>query len=359
MKNLKVAILTRPQNASPKVLAHSLQGMLERLGVAATIFADALPMLGRHFPLRSPLRHNLSFNYRLRLKLAHYLGDRRLLNQLAQYDAFVVSECTPNAFWKGYYDVEGLRRVFPGKPILLHEVYYLGCAPTQIASLHAAGDFGPERYDWHLAVSPVTEIRLPPAPPWSAIGLDLCAAGLRPAARKKFTVVVDFAQPGFERYRQEQLQALAESGVEPILLSGRYTIAALREIYAQAGAFFLQFPEAFGVSAAECLATGACIFTPDSSWPMSWRLNLDAAVHGPGELADCFQTYSGVGDLVEKLTRLRSAYNGETTPFKVFASFKRHYPAFYEGDLAALKSVLERIQNRAFPARQAGRALTF
>lgn len=348
---MKIAILTRPQNASPKILAYSLRAMLERLGVEATVFEEALPMLGRLFPLTAKIRYTIDLHYRIREKLRYWSRDRAIVKELAKYDALIVSECCPNAFWRGYYDIEGFRRLLLGLPILYYEVYYLGCAPTRLERLQANRDYGIERYDWHLSVSPVNEVRLPEGPPWSAIGLDLRSAGLGPSKKPGFNVLVDFAQPGYEREREDQLAVLQQVGIKPMILSGSYEIANIREQYNEASVILMQFPESFGVSLAECLATGAYVFTPDSGWPMSFRLNSNPTVHGPGELPECFVTYNSRDDLKQKLLNLRSRYDSETEPFKVFEVFRKHYSSFYEGNLSGLKAALDKIREDTVCAR--------
>jgi hypothetical protein len=343
---MKIAILTRPEDASPKILALGLQAMLGCLGVRADMFEHGAGVLRRLLPLAATPRFHSRLHFRLRQKLQYWHADMRFLRRLRDYDAVIVSDCCPNAFWKGYYDIEKLRQHVPGKPVLLYEVYYLGNAPRQINRLRQDGDFGIERYDWHLAVSTCTEIRSKPGPGWTAIGLNLQHARLQPCVKNGFAVLVDFPQPGYEAEREMQFAALKLAGIEPIVLRGHYSVDEIRAIYRRTSVFLMAFPEAFGVSLAECLSTGAYIFTPNSDWPMAWRLNDAPESDGSGVLPEIFVTYSSTDDLARALVSLRQRYHPQEDPFRVFNSFRRTYPHFYEGDLQALDSVLARFNIR-------------
>jgi hypothetical protein len=342
---VKIAIITRSDDRSPKVLALGLQDMLHQLGVQSDIFFET-GMLMRLQPWWRPGRFSVPFIKKLYRKYSQWRNDHDLLGKLQQYDAVILSECTPNAFWKNYYNIEKLRAI-SGKPVLLYEVYYLGNAPTQMARLQAAGDPGIERFDWHFAVTEVTELRSVPAPPWSAIGLNLRHTGLKPHTKPSFSVLVDFAQPGYEQYRREQLQALEASGISYKLLEGTYSMDEIRELYRQCSALLIQFPEAFGLPIAECLATGAYIITPSSAWPMSWRLDEQPGVHTEGELPSCFKVYHNVEELEQLLSLLQQNHNPQTTPFEVFENYIQHYPQFYKGDAEALKQALQQVISKA------------
>src|ERR1035441_3440561 len=87
---------------------------------------------------------------------ASWVADRKLLRELKSYDAIVFSNCIPNALLRNYYDIETLRKLLPGKPIILYAVYYLGNAPSMEQRLKASGDYSADRFDWSLAVSEVT-----------------------------------------------------------------------------------------------------------------------------------------------------------------------------------------------------------
>lgn len=340
---MKIAILTRSDFRSPRLLADSLRTALGKIGVESVVFPE-LAAVSRLQPY-ARIRRTTRFHFWLRRKLRTMVDDRLLLRRLREFDAIVVCECTPNAFWKDLYDIEKLRNL-TGKPILLYEVYYLGNAPSQIERLKAAGDPLAERYDWHLAVSPVTEIRLPDREGWSCIGLDLTDQRLNPNPRKEFVALVDFLQPGHEESRAEQIRVLKELGIRTIELEGEYSREAIRELYSQAAVLFIQFPEAFGVPIAECLANGTKIFAPDERWPMSWRLLQD----GEEQLPDVFTVYSSADDLKARLTSLRDSYDLVSSPCEIAEAFKSLYPTFFAGDRTELQSVIERIRRRDFQA---------
>jgi len=342
---MQIAILTRIDESSPKVLAQGLHHMLDKLGVTSRIYWESHGLLRRLLPLFKQPRHWYLYPHRrLQDKLIHYSEDRQLLRELSKYSAIVFCECIPNALWRNYFDVESLRRRLPGIPILLYAVQYLGNVPTMQQRLAEEGDFGIERYDWHLAVSEVTELRGKPAPPWSASGLDLEHAGLRPAPKKEFTAVVDFAQKGYERYRQEQLAVLRDLAIPTIVLEGRYTLVEIRGIYQEASVFFIQSPESFGVPIAECLHSGAYVFTPHSGWPMAFRLDEEPQVAGPGMLPDIFRVYRDAEGLRQQLIDLRQSYDPVRDPYRISATFRKTYPTFWTGNLEALRDVVARIE---------------
>ena len=328
--DFRIAILASDRDRSPKVLALSLASMLKRLGVECEILWGADEMLGR-MSLRWA-RHPRKW----RMGLRHCGSDHALVGRLRRCAGIVFSKCCPNAFMRGY-GIERLRRHLPGIPIAFHEVYYLGNAPYQQAWLREGGHFGVERYDWHLAVSEVTEVRGVPSCPWSAIGLDLTGSGLEPGGQQDMTAIIDFARPGYEALRQQQRSALLDVGFNVIELDGEYSLTEIRSLYRKACAFFPQFPEAFGLAMAECLASGAFVFLPDSSWAMSFRLDAAPMPHTRGTLAGCFKVYSDANDLRERLRSLRRSYD----PCSVAAEFRRAYPTFASGNLPGLRAFLE------------------
>ncbi len=348
----RVAILARAEDASPKVLAQSLHHMLGRLGIESKIFLGVNGLLFRLLPLwQQPRRWYQYPHRRLQAKLAHRVEDRRLVAELRSYSAVVLCETIPNAFWRNYYDVESLRRHLRDVPLLLHEVYYLGNAPSMQSMLRRNGDSGLERFDWHLSVSEVTEIRSSPEPPWSAIGLDLTHTNLRPAQRDRFFAVVDFAQPGYEQSRQVQLDVLRDLGVETVILSERRAMADIRCTYQSASALFIQSPEAFGVPIAECLYSGSYVFTPDSAWPMAFRLDAAPQINGPGRLPPVFKVYRDAVDLRRQVEALRAAYDPVRDPLRVAEEFRATYPTFCDGNLDALRDVVRRIEHGELKSR--------
>jgi len=338
--DVKILILTRKDHRSPRVLAESLQTQLQENGINAEILFD-IDILGR---LVSYNDSKFSFHFWLRKKLIHWFKDRRVIKVLKQADAVVISECIPNAFWKSLYNVEKLKTILK-KPVFIYEVYWLANTPTQTEILKKNGDTLYERYEGHLFVSPVTEIRARPLPNAFCIGLNSKNWNLQPLPKNQLLALVDFAQPGYEAHRAIQVNTLQKAGIPFISLDRRYTIAEIRDIYRQVSIFFVQFPEAFGLPILECLCTGAQVFTPDSSWPMSWRLDENPEVHASGILPKCFTVYDGNDDLLHKLQLFKENFNLAHSPLKVFNEFIQTYPTFYSGNQRELNRCLDFIKS--------------
>jgi hypothetical protein len=341
---LKIAILSRPDYRSPRILAESLRYQLKNVGINADIFHN-IDVLTRLYSFQDQA-HKYKYHFWLRKKFQSFFQDHMFLKKLKQYDAIVICECTPNGFWKDHYNVEKLK-CLTRRPVLYYEVYYLGNAPTQINSLLANAHPAIERYDYHLAITDTTEVRNASGP-WSCIGLDLRYTELKPSAKNEFTVLIDFAQPGYEAYRNDQLIVLSELGFKVISLSGNYTTNEIRALYLKSSVLLLQSPEAFGLPIAECLAAGVQIFTPSSSWPMSWRLDENPQIFGEGKLPDIFTIYNSKEDLRNKLVALKANYNLVSTPIAVFNTFVRYYPHFYSGNETETLNVIRRIAENNF-----------
>jgi len=340
-KKIKIAIISGPENGSPKVLATTLESFIKSVGHQPKVFfkSKAIKRLNKRCQGCNKV---LWWIYRT----IHYLNDQLFFIHLRRYNAIVVCDWTPNAFLKGVYDIKKMKILTKGKPILYYAVQYLGNAPTQIEKLKSGGHPLFEKYDWHLSVSEVTEIRQRPAPPWSHIGLYLKGTGLAPVVKEKFIAVVDYAQEGYLNYRKEQIEVLEELGIEYVSLEKKYTIEKIRKYYKSAAIYFMQSAEAFGMPIAECLATGTYIFTPDSSWPMAWRLNENPTVHGPGVLPECFVEYNGKLDLKKKIDTIKNNFDSLNTPKKVFNIFSQYYLSYYQGNAESLKCVIEKIEKK-------------
>jgi hypothetical protein len=341
---IRLAIVTRPQNSSPRVLAECLALFIPLFGVYSRIFYR-INAFKRLLKYSSVSQKYSQFTW-LIYKMIFSLGDKLFIRTLKTYDAIIISDCSPAGFLLSTYDIERLRKITGIIPILFYEVYYLGNAPTQLEMLNKNKCPTIERYNWHLAVTNITEIKNEPAPPWSQIGLYLKGTGLRPNIKGQLMAVVDFVRSGYEDYRYEQIQALKELRIPYISLDKKYSIPEIRRIYQQATFFFIQFPEAFGLPIAECLSCGSYIFTPDSSWAMSWRLDKNPLVHGPGTLPECFVVYNGRNELKAKLKEIINDYDLSKTPQKVFDIFIRNYPTYYEANQMEFKDVLRRIERK-------------
>jgi hypothetical protein len=338
---LKVAILTRPDDRSPRVLAESLQAQLNHLGVEADIHFG-ISALTRLLGWRVRKR-TMRFHFWARQQLAYLLSDYLLFKKLRTYDAIVISECIPNGFWSDLYDIEALKKI-TGKPVLFYEVFYLGNAQSQISKLELGRHRLIDRYDWHLSVAPTTEAMTASRGPWTCIGIDLSYLKLKPQPKRQFTALVDFDHPGYRVYRENHLRILAELGIEAITLDGNYSIQEIRKLYRRAAVFFLETPEAFGLPIAECLALGTRVYLPEAKWAMSWRRPSSTDQDAHRDLPSAFATYDSWDDLKRKLANERDTYDSVSTPNEVFQSFISNYPEYYFGNRDALQDVVDRIR---------------
>jgi hypothetical protein len=337
---LKIAILSGPENGSPRVLAETLDQLIKETGYASEIFYQSKAI--RRLLSANQVKVNKILWFLFKLK--NFMADRRLFAKLREKDAVVICDWTPHGFYKDTYNIPKFKTLIDNKPVLYYAVQYLWNSPTIIQRLKDGNHDLQERYDWHLSVSPVTELRGTPAPPWSQIGMNLKSTGLKPVIKKEFLAIVDFLRPGYEQYRETQIKVLEELKIKYISFEREYSVSEIRELYKMSGLIFLQFPEAYGLPIAECLACGSYIGTPDTSWPMSWRLDEKLEVHGPGTLPECFLVYNGAEELKTKLIALRDNYDLAKTPQKVFDTFYKYYPTFYEGNKESLLDVFKRIE---------------
>lgn len=338
---MKISILTKAEYRSPRILGESLKEQLKEAGIHAEIFFE-INVLTRHVNYRNS---KLSFHFWLGEKIKHYYRDRKILRALQGFDAIVISECIPNGYCKDLYNIEKLKCLLK-KPVFIYEVYSLENAPTQKNSLKKNNGDLYEKYNGHLSVSPVTEIRNIKQPNIFCIGLFAKTWNLHPLPKKELIALIDFAQPGFEKYREIQIDFLKKAGVSYISLEKEYSVNDIRDIYRTASIYFMQSYEAFGLPILECLCTGAQIFTPDSAWPMSWRLNDKPEVHGKGLLPDCFTIYNE-NNLLEKLLSFKENYDTVSTPLSVFNIFIKHYPDFYGGNRSELNRFVDYISTRS------------
>lgn len=343
---IKIAIVTQPENRSPRILADCLAKQLPLFGIYSKIFyqLNAFKRLLKY----SAVSHKYSYLIWSIYKMIYLGADWFFLQKLKSFDAIIISGTAPNSFFQNEYNIERVREILGSTPLLFYEVYYIGNAPNIINMLANKKQPGIERYIWHLSVTNITEIKNKPAPPWSQVGLYLKGTGLRPTVKKQLLAIVDFARPGYENFRKEQIQTLEKLKIPYISLEKEYTISEIRRIYQQATFYFMQSLEAFGLPIAECLSCGSYIFTPDSSWPMAWRLDENPKVYGPGSLPECFVVYSGQTDLETRLKKIKKNYDFTETPQKIFEIFFKHYPTYYEGNQIALKDIMRRIELMKF-----------
>jgi hypothetical protein len=342
---LKIAILTRPGGCFPNIISLGLADMLHQLNIESEIFYE-IPFLMRLLPFsEKPMRWTNSFHYRLLNKIKNYRHDQRLLKRLSEFDCLIVSECLPNALWKNYLAVEELKKRTK-KKIGSYSDGSINVAPRHKKMLLNESDYGDGRFDFNFFVSRTIEQKLlENNSNKGVIGLNISNAKLKPGKKHEFIAIVDFAQKGYEFYREQQVAVLQKLGIKTIILEGKYELEEIRNIYRKASVFFISFPETFGLPIAECLACGAFIFTPSSMWPMAWRLDDAPASWEQGILPGCFNVYNDEDDLTTQLENLRSSYDLVQTPQFVFDTFINNYRSFYYGDVQALKKVLDNNYN--------------
>lgn len=342
---MKIAIITRDDFRSPRILADSLKLRLEHQNIKVEIFYDPA-FLTR---LVSVKDSKLRFHFWLKRKLNGYLKDAAVLKKLKRFDIIIISECIPNAFLRNLYNIEEFRKIIQ-KPIGLYEVYYLGNAPTQVNFLEESRNPLSERFNFYLSITDVTEIKQQSKGNWYPIGIKAESWNLKPFPKNELVAIIDFLHEGNEEFRQVQIRALGKAGIKYISLEKPYTIEEIRRIYQQGAIYFMQSFEAFGLPILECLCCGCQIFTPESWWPMGWRLNENPAIHGDGVLPDCFSVYKSEEQLVTELISFKEKYDLTETPKKVFETFLEHYPEFYFGNEAELQRFFKCIKINAFNA---------
>jgi hypothetical protein len=334
---VRIAILTRPDFRSPRILAESLQSQLEEQRVSVDIFYE-ISILTR---LVSYKESKLKFHFWFKDKWQHYIKDRKVLKKLFKYDVIIISECTPNGFLRQLYNVERLRQIVQ-KPVLFFEVYYLGIFPQLIDMLKVNEEALPDRYEMHLSVSRVNDMKQYPSDKWFSVGLLAKGFNLYPKRKNEILAILDFPQINYLRQREIQIKALERAGIKYISLENEYTFEDVRKIYMDGALFFLQTPEAFGIAILECLCCGTQIFTP-RSWPTAWRITVDDSSWGEGKLPDCFTEYIDEDDLVKKLVQFKNTFDLTETPKKVFQNFLTHYPQYYYGNQEEITRFLLRL----------------
>lgn len=347
---LKIAIITKPTFASPRVLSSCLAAYLRKRDFQVSVIykIDFFKRLLDYNFVREKYNVFAWYGY----KIINYFKDRMFASQLKSFDLIIIAETSPKCYLKDEYDFVKGKKLLNNIPMVYHGVYYLGNAPTILDMFEKQGQNNAAIFDWHLAVSAVTEVRSMPAPPWSQIGMYLKSTGLKPTVKVRTFAVVDFERKGREQIRNEQIQVLESLHIPYVALSGTMTIDEIRELYKKATYYFIQFPESFGLPIAECLSCGAYIFLPDSSWAMAWRLDENPGIHGPGTLADCFIVYGEKENLRLKLMEMEKEYDLAETPKTVFEIFFKNYPSYYEGNDEQFDTFIDHLSNSLLPKQE-------
>ncbi len=355
---MKVAILADDRPSFIRPTAEGLARMLIACGAEPVLHYDGLA----HLALRQSVDlHSLRSTAASTLRL---IPSRRSFGQFAErvgdVDLIIVVLNVPASFAKGPYPgIESLRKRWPNVPIVNYDVHFLPTLDSwarfllrgekaalrkESARIFERGFFGMERYDWYLMASVERELRLPPEPlPYSHIGLDLDDRSLYPDQQGKFSVLVDFIRQGAENlaYRKVQLEALKLSGVDYVVLEGRYSMDEIRAIYRRTSMYFLAFCESFGLPICELQACGARVYMPDTYWASSHWLSDNH--HGPREpkYSSNFVVYENdPGPLAERIREESRTFD----PAGVRATFERVQPQLLHGDRPALLDFLRRVE---------------
>src|SRR5690554_1841933 len=219
---MKIALITRPENRSPKILALSLQEKLLQIGIESEIIYG-LDTIKRLVPIFAKFNVQTRLHFRIRQKLKYYLKDRNVINKLNQFDAIIISEVIPNAFWKNYYNFNKLRSLTK-KKIGIYEVFFIDSAVHYFDVFKKNGDYGGDLFDFHLAVSKTSFTKTILSGNKFQIGLNLDSFKLYPQNKTNFYVLIDFPVKGGEKERNIQINALNRFNIPYIELQGKYEV---------------------------------------------------------------------------------------------------------------------------------------
>lgn len=265
------------------------------------------------------------------------------LMQLKSYDVIIIIQAKPDIFLKSL-GVETIRKLFPEKPIVLYDLDY---CPRHL-DMWSVFEFkkelhhGLEKYDWYLCASDVWERPMPEGhQPYSRIGVNINDGTLFPEQGSEFIALVDFERSSEMEARAIQIQALEKTNTKYIVLSGNYSIKAIREIYRKCSIYFVACEEAFGLPICELQACGSHVFTPYPDWCYAHGHKKDLTVSGLGTLSPNFIVYhNDLYKLIAEIDRIKDSYD----PQRVLDNFKHYDSDFYGGDIAALQKFIDMIE---------------
>src|SRR5690554_6726994 len=126
--NTKIAIVTRPNYASPRILSECLQKMFYKNSTESVIYykINAFRRLLSYSSVKNHYNPFIWYSY----KWANAISDWFFFRKLKSYDAIIITETIPYAYLRHRYDFNKARNILGNTPLLLYEVYYLGNAPT-------------------------------------------------------------------------------------------------------------------------------------------------------------------------------------------------------------------------------------
>lgn len=327
---MKVAIISRPENKSPKVLAQSLKHAFEEINVECKIFYGT-GFLHRLTPLFGKgIHYRPNLNFKIRQRLKYFFQDRKIIKELKKYDAVILSECIPNAYWHNYYGIPKLKKLL-NKPIGLYEVFFLDSSPRFLQEVSSENPDYKTFFDFEFAITTTSYVKTSTSGIKFEVGLNLKSSGIEPTKKEELIALVDFHWEGCDEEREIQKQVLEEVGIKTIELQGRYTVEEIRDIYKKSSLLFLQHFESFGLPIAECLGYGAKIVTPHTGWPMAFRQDAEPKEYGTGQLPECFISYNNKEELISLLRKIQANFDKDASPKEYFNSFIRYYQHYYEG----------------------------
>ena len=357
---MRVDILVNDKAGYLLPMAEGLVRMLQNVGAEPRIHLDGLAHLMR------ALKIDFSTPRSFVGSTTKVIGNRRdfssFTERLRGSDVIVVVSAPPGAYSPSLYpNIEVLRKIFPGTPIVNYDLHYLPMLyswaklilrdeETKLAPEHLQffkkGKFGLERYDWYLMVSVGSHTVLPPGKhPYSLIGMNLDDGSLYPDQNGEFMALLDFDVSEFHypEARKLQLEAVKKSGVKYERLQGRYPRSEIRAIYRRAGAFLMSRSEAFGLPVSEVQACGSLVFLPDPHWAAAHWLGDNFYIKREPSLTSNFVVYeSDVDSLADRLRAAADSFD----PSAVRETFLREQPQLYFGDLDELRKFLSMVERR-------------
>ncbi len=338
-------------------MAVALAKMLSTLGMSATIFYEGTAIMNEPYP---------TVTYRTKIvvkQILNLLGKKyyippiasieTLLKKLTGYDAIVVVGHMPTTFAKANYTGVDILKKKLNVPIINYDLCFLATHGMWVKLLKKdpkyGGFAGLNRFDYYMAVSITTEYPLKKDVmfPVSCIGGDFQAENLFPE-QEEFMALVDFERESHPKERALQLQALKETDTKYYILHGTYSADEIRNIYRKSAIYFLAHRESFGLPIVELQHCGCLIFTPYKRWAPAHYLFKSPYERGEGQLGTNFKVYRNDLTLLKSMIQeVKTQYNAH----KVVESFKKEYPMFYTGNLAALSEVMNKIQQGVIHAQ--------
>jgi hypothetical protein len=291
---MRILILTLSKHRSPRVLSESLKLEFSKFGIHSEI-SYQLNIFSRHSPHRLLNRFWNLLGELLRFVFLQYC-------RLKNFRTIIISECIPNAFNKNDYHFDDFKNL--NIKLGLYEVFNILETPSQYRGFNNTDYFSVDFYDYYLSGSRRTEGAQLLKSTASSFNIGLFINNLNDSKfaniAKEELAIVDFLNPEYSYYRDEQINFLNNHGIPFIILDREYKWSELHEIYLKAKYFFIHGYESFGLPISECLFNGTIVFTPDSRFPTAWVVE--------NELMNNFQVYDSIDDLKKKFFLVRSRF---------------------------------------------------